>query len=428
MKLYNSQKKKLKIGLSIVFGIILIGIILWKYPFGDVISTFTNFTPKLVFFYLFISFLIMYLLTLRWKIVLKGLGYNVPLHKLFAYRLVGYGVSYITPTAKVGGEPVRAALMKREGFTFREALSSVTIDKTLELSLSLLFFIIGVFFVVLDYALPTGFLIFLVSLAIIIAFFVWKFYSRILRGKPVFTQAFRFLRLDRIKFFSRYQRKLRKFEKPIIDFYDFKKKEFVIASIIGVISLLLSILEYKILLTMLGLETSLGVTFLVLSIVGIAFLIPLPMALGSLEALQASLFSVLGLPIASGIGVAVITRSRDLIWVLISAGISLYMGTFGKVIKKAYSDQPVVKVGISGEGRNKRVDIQIHHPSERNNKSLKIKKKVKQKLIRQKKKIDKPINTLKRKRRNKYYIKQSKKIGRKKIIKNKIKKIKIRKK
>ena len=376
MKLFKilKDKKMLSIVASILLGVMIIIILLFKYPFREVISTFTNFTFFLVLAYLAVSLLIMTTLTLRWKIILNALGHKVSFHKLVSYRLIGYGISYLTPSAKVGGEPIRAALLKRQGIGFKEGLSSVVIDKTLELSLSAVFFIVGVFLLVLAYAVPGRLLAVLLVLALLFLYIVWKFYSRIFRGKPVFTALFRMLRLHKLKFMAKYQSKILTFEKPIIHFYRTQKKEFFIATGLSVISLGLSMLEFKLVLLMLGINANLGVVFLVLSLAGLAFMVPLPMALGSFEAFQISLFSIVKIgSAAAGIGVAMITRSRDLLWVLASLILAFYLGSLKNIITKAYGDKPMIGVTLIRNGKKQRIDVKINKPR-LNNKRLNDKK------------------------------------------------------
>lgn len=341
----------------------LIVLVLIKYPFAEIIATFTNFTPLLVLTYLVVSALIMITLSYRWRIILKALGHKIAFYKLIGYRIIGYGISYITPSAKVGGEPVRAALLKRRGLSFREGLSSVVIDKTLELSTSAFFFMFGVLLLILSYALPGIFLAVLVVLALIFIFLVWRFYARIFKGKPVFTPIYKFLRLHKLKFSAKYQNTILNFEKPIINFYRKEKKAFLIASALSLISLALSLVEYKLVLLMLGINAHLGIVFIVLSLTGLAFTIPLPMALGSFEAFQASFFSLANVgPAAAGIGVAMITRSRDLLWFLGSVILSFYIGSFKNVIKKAYVDKPVLGVKLVRDGEKHTLDIKINRP------------------------------------------------------------------
>jgi uncharacterized protein (TIRG00374 family) len=136
--------KKVFIGLSIIAGIAALWIILKVIPIQEVFMSFTNSSPRIIIGFLFASIGIMVSLAWRWKVVLRSQKIDIPLLKLFNYRLIGYGISYLTPAAKLGGEPVRAALLGRHGVNFSKALSSVVIDKTIELSASGFFFFIGV--------------------------------------------------------------------------------------------------------------------------------------------------------------------------------------------------------------------------------------------------------------------------------------------
>ena len=243
------------------------------------------------------------------------------------------------------------------------------IDKTLDLSFAIIFFICGIILLLIDYAIPNNMRIILVLVSLLLLWAVWSFYSRLLKGKHVFIQLFRFLRLHKLKFLAKYQGLLLRFEKPIIDFYRNKNKAFFLACLFSLLNLVFSVIEFKIVLLMLGVKASLGVVFMTFSVTGIAFMVPLPMALGSLEAFQASLFSVLKtVPAAAGIGVAMITRSRDLIWFFVALVLSFYVGSLKTIINRAYGDRPIVGVCIIRNGKRHKLDVKINNPSVRDKK------------------------------------------------------------
>ncbi len=361
------NKKALKIAASIILGVTLFIVVVLKYPFKQVFSTFSHITPLLVIVYLCVSFSIMLLFAIRWRFVLKTFGHNLSFSEAFSFRVIEYGISYLTPSGKAGGEPVRAALLTRKGIKFKEGLAAVVADKSIEMSVSVLFFIFGLLTLAIDYALPRGLNILLIVLSLFLLYLLWKFYSRILQGKPVFTALYQFLRLHKVKFLLKYQQVIADFEKPIIKFYNQEKKAFFVALSISLLSLCLSIVEYKILMLMLGINAPLSIVFIVFSVVGIAFLVPVPMGLGSLEAFQASLFSVLGLGSAAGVGLAMITRARDLLWVLVGVILSLYIGAFKRVVKEAYDSKysnPIMKTMIFRNGRAEPLTIKMfRHPA-----------------------------------------------------------------
>jgi len=360
------NKRLLSVTFSIALGIGLLAFILFKYPFKEVIATFSNVTPKLLLVYLAISFTLMVLYSIRWSFVLRSLGCKISLVEAFSYRIIDYGLSYITPSGKAGGEPIRAALLTRKGISFKEGLANVTTDKTIELSVSVCFFVVGLLILAIGHPLNWGIRLFLIIFSSLLIFLIWKFYSHILQKKPVFTALYRFLRLHKIKRLAKYEQSIVDFEKPIIKFYNEEKKTFLIALGLSLLSLLLSLAEFKVVLLMLGIDAPLGVVFMVFSVVGMAFLVPVPMGLGSLEAFQVALFSALHISSAAGVGLAMITRARDMIWVLIGVSLALYIGSFKSVFKEAYNSiyvNPLNKVTIFRDGKPFVLKMKMFRPS-----------------------------------------------------------------
>ena len=73
------------------------------------------------------------LFTMRWWVLLRGLGEHIGIARLVLYRLAGFGFAYFTPGPQVGGEPVQVALLEtRHGVARERAIASVLVDRTLE--------------------------------------------------------------------------------------------------------------------------------------------------------------------------------------------------------------------------------------------------------------------------------------------------------
>ncbi|MBN1793011.1 flippase-like domain-containing protein [Candidatus Woesearchaeota archaeon] len=348
---------------SIALGLLLLWLVLRVYPFGDVWSAFKNVTWPLLLGYLLVSFFIMLTFAARWNVLLHAQGHkNITFSELLSYRVIDYGVSYVTPTGKLAGEPVRAAMCMRNGISFRQALTSITIDKTIELSFTVIMFAIGCFLLILSHALSGGYAVFLALLCCFLIFVNWTFYNRMWQGKPIFIALFRFLNLDRLKFLSKYEHAIAEFEKPIIRFYNEERKAYFYALGLTILAFSLSMVEYHFLLKMVGVAPSLGKTFMVFSVVGMSFLIPVPMGLGSLEFMQAWLFRSLALGSAAGVGLAMITRARDMIWVLVALGLAFYYGSLKKVFGEAFNAHyanPVVKLTVFRGGKQDFLDMKL---------------------------------------------------------------------
>src|SRR5207237_4950912 len=71
--------------------------------------------------------------TRRWQILLAGLGAARRLAALGPIRAAGHSVSALVPSAKLGGDPVRALFLVRGEVPGADAIASVAIDRVLEI-------------------------------------------------------------------------------------------------------------------------------------------------------------------------------------------------------------------------------------------------------------------------------------------------------
>jgi uncharacterized membrane protein YbhN (UPF0104 family) len=112
---------------------------------------------------------------------------------------------------------------------------------------------------------------------------------------------------------------------------------------LSLLSWAIMFIEYKIVLTIVGYpDASLASVFLIISLLGAAYLVPIPMALGSLEASQVSAFALTSMRSAAGVALALVVRAKDLAWAIIAF---IALSFFGfKVIKSIKEAQPVTRV------------------------------------------------------------------------------------
>ncbi len=94
--------------------------------------------------------------TLGWRCCLSDVHRSMPFERLFRIRMAGYSVNYLTPTATLGGEITKGALLS-ENQRGIEAAAGVIIGK-LSFALSQLLFVsLGSLFVLWQVNLPPGF-------------------------------------------------------------------------------------------------------------------------------------------------------------------------------------------------------------------------------------------------------------------------------
>jgi uncharacterized protein (TIRG00374 family) len=285
------------------------------------------------------------LYTLRWKLILQRLHEKEPFHmhpehvsffNLFLHRMAGFALSYITPTAQTGGEPLRIVLLHEDGVPVSTATSSVIIDKGLEFAALFTFIAIGIILGLIDGSLPTGSKVFF---GIILLFFIliifWFYYSSI-KNIGFFSSVLKALRLDKFTRIEQTIEKIQIVEKQMSSFYMENASLFVILIIISVFITGFLLLEHFLVARFLGVHLTFMQTFLVSTIPYIAYIVPIPGGLGLLESGTAVMFSALGVEINAFVLVFII-RIRDLSFVFLGLIHASKRGL--KMLQEAFSEK-----------------------------------------------------------------------------------------
>lgn len=272
-----------------------------------------------------INLVIFLLLSSRWGLILRALGHPIRLRSLAAYRLAGFSITYFTPGPQMGGEPLQIHLARaRQRVPGASALASVSLDKLLELLVNFTFLIFGLL-VILDQgfwtpsatrqilmlavillALPSGYL-----------FVLWKGVRPLRRiaGLLPENQTARLAILRTILSVGE------EAEHKVAAFCRSNPRALLRASGLSVVIWAAMILEYYLSLRLLGLPVNLSQAVMALTAARLAFLLPMPAGLGTLEASQVLVLQALGFSPAVGLSVALLIRGRDLL--LASAGLLL---------------------------------------------------------------------------------------------------------
>jgi len=309
-----NKKKKIMI-ISLIIGLILSFFIYSNVDLLDLIHYLLLVLSFKLIPYLFVTFLIHMVLVYKWDLILRTMNHKIPIYKLFFYRIIGYSVSYITPSAHIGGEPIRALLLKRHNIEFSKGLSSVVIDKSIEVTFNIFFGIIGFIILIFNYTIPMNSIIIIYSLVIVFVFFS-IFYYRMIQGYGFITPIFR-----KLRFKHKYLLKIKEFETNVSNFFKYHKKELYKLFIISSLWWGLMFLEYTLLLSLLNIPITFVNVFLVIIAVAVAYTVPLPAALGILETFQISVFKIIKLNSAYGVVASIVIRVKDLFWTL--PGLSL---------------------------------------------------------------------------------------------------------
>ncbi len=325
----DKLKKPFQILVSLAIGLGLLYLIIGYSDINGIVATFSRLSLWWIGLFLFISFLIDLTLALRWYIILRFQGYKLPFFTIMGYRIMGSSVSYITPGARVGGEAVRALMLKRQGIPSAEGFSSVILDKSLELTTYIFFGAIGMLMVLLTFNVPKITYGLMLAAFLITVYLVFKFFSKLKYEQKIFRRLAEIFHLSRLRFVKKMFKSFDDIENSMSSFMQHSMKGFMIAILMSGILWILMFGEYWVVLRMLGYNATIVETFLIGVFIGISFLIPVPAALGVQEGGQVSLFKLLGKSGSAGMVFSLIIRGRDILrtfiglWLLSHFGVSL---------------------------------------------------------------------------------------------------------
>jgi uncharacterized membrane protein YbhN (UPF0104 family) len=254
--------------------------------------------------------------TLAWRALLPGC--RVPFGALVGARLAGEAVNLATPIASVGGEPLKAYLL-RDRLPLDEGLASVIVDKTAVVIGQAVFLAAGLF---LARALEPPRALLFVMAALLAAEMVGAAGFAFVQVAGVFGGGGRLLGRVGLGPIERHREMLEDIDRWLSRFYRERAAGVAAASVLHALAWAVGALEIYVVLHLLGKPVTVT-TALVLEAFGTAvkfatFMIP--GSLGALEGGNAAIFAAFGLGGALGLASTLIRRLREAAWALIGLG------------------------------------------------------------------------------------------------------------
>ena len=260
----------------------------------------------------------------RWWLLLYAQGYALPYHNLIAYRLATFAVSYFTPGPHFGGEPLQVYLVTaRHKVPVSVSIAAVVLDKVLEMLANFTFLTLGVLFVLRLQVLPgvsdeqmlaASLLLLSLPIMVLVALWMgWHPLSTVLgwidRGWQ--RVAGRRGRNPSALTESAFYRTVRQSEEQSTLLC--RQHPFILLLALGASALSWAaiVAEFWFMTGVLGLGLTLPEAVAALLAARVAILLPLPAALGALEASQALAMRALGQSPAAGVSLSLLIRGRD---------------------------------------------------------------------------------------------------------------------
>ena len=317
------MKKKNILVFTLIVGLGLIVYTYSKLGITDMVRAFRNLSLQILLVYFSITFGIELLLALRWYIIVKAFNHDVPFLRIFLYRLSGYAIGYITPQAHVGGEPVRAMLLKKHNVDFKEGFGTVLVDKSMQMMTDILFALIWVIYFILHFSTDNNIAFVLVGgISVSVLFLAFYFY-RMIKNKPFFSALFNIRPLRK---FEKAKEQTKEVEEIIHTFYVKQFKYFFLNIVINVLAYVLMIFEYGTILRLFGYDPTLSSILILIGGVAMSYSLPVPMALGVLEFAQVKALEFLDMDRSIGLSMSLLVRAKDLIRTTVGLGVTAYFG------------------------------------------------------------------------------------------------------
>jgi putative membrane protein len=307
---------KIKTGFLLA-GIALFGVVIWETDFQGALLLVGNMGVgfALILALYFAAFLID---ALAWQLTATTVPVTaVWLYRFYQVRLVGEAFNNITPAASVGGEPIKAILLKRcYGIDYREGVVSLILSKTLIVATLVVFLAIGFAMMIwsqkmADYstAALTGLIIF--SGAVLLFFLVQRFKLSSLIGNKLATRP----ALSAIKGILDATQDV---DDRLVHFYTAERVRFVIALGLSFLNWVLGVAEIYYTMKFIGHPISFWDAWIIEAVAQMvrSALFFIPAAIGAQEGAMVIIGTAITGSPTLGLATALIRRLREVMWIL----------------------------------------------------------------------------------------------------------------
>ncbi len=313
----------------LIVGLLTLVLIVWHIGPGQIYAAAAQLGPAALLVMLIPSVIMYAIEAYGWKVTLGPSAQAIPFWRILAIRTAGEVVNMTTPTAYVGGEPLKAYLLKKHDVPMVEGLASVIIAKTTMTIAEVLFILLGIALGVwlLGGNDSSGQTVAAALLSVgLLAFGTAAFVF--VQRQGLFTWLLEFLRKVGLKiaYLEAREEQLRSLDRTILDFYRQKRPAFYASTGLFFLGWMAEALEVYVIIYYLGgpamALSAISIGALSVFIKGGTFFIP--GSLGAQDGGNLLLLKAFGYSDVTGITFALLRRFRELVWI----GLGLLCLTF----------------------------------------------------------------------------------------------------
>ena len=273
--------------------------------------------------------LIILLLAARWQVLSRAMGAALSLGALLRVRQAGQLISFVTPGPQFGGEPLQVYwLWKRYGLPGYRALLAVGLDRFYELWVNFTILLLAIVALaatassagndLFDWRLPAFVLLLLVGILVAAAWFLIKHPARIEAWIEKISRPWQgHPRLGTLA--AQGPEQWTKLHNALQALIEGQRPALGLALLLSLLAWVGMIAEFWILLRFAGLEVDGAEFVLLFTVLRLAFLLPLPGGIGSVEAGLLLAFQALALPLSAAAALIALMRLRDVLVLILGA-------------------------------------------------------------------------------------------------------------
>jgi uncharacterized protein (TIRG00374 family) len=254
------------------------------------------------------------LVTLRWWLIVRADAKHIPYLPLLGVRVSVFGVSYFTLGPQVGGEPLQVLFLQRKyGLTYTRATASVLMDKILEFLIDFILLALGLTAVFRAGVLTESTSSFSWELIGLLLLVTWPPTHIVLLYHRKYPLTALLRAIPFIPKNAKTTRFVRAAEWLAGNFCRRHLPNLLGALGVSILAGAGMIGEYALMANFLGIHLSFWKSVAAWAAGWMAFLMPLPGALGALEASQVFVLGRFGIRNAVAISLVLLMRGRDLL-------------------------------------------------------------------------------------------------------------------
>ena len=278
-----------------------------------------------------INVLLIFLIdAISWQIILKSYGHRLPFRDILATKIIGFIISYLTPSMYFGGEPVRAYLIsKKHNLPLTTVGASVVVNRFLELGAGLFFIYLGSIWTLVEYELPLQLSVVMVVVNVLMGLGMAALLLSFIYENRLFTNLANLLgRWNPLsKAVEKVKPHISKLEGEVFLVFKRHRREALVAFALNFLAGSLIFLKPAIFFYFLGIVFKLSQLSLLFAITHLIFILQVtPGALGVFELGEVAIYGLVGVEAQKALAFSLMVRITDAVVIAIALFLALHFG------------------------------------------------------------------------------------------------------